>query len=158
MTARQLTVLEANDYALATYGYSRDQLVGKDVEVFRVAQPDVTVADRTRQLEEAGGHLTFESLHRRSDGVEFPVEVGLSIVATRGEEHFLEVVRDVGERKAADAALREGEARYRTVFESATSGFTLNQVILDAAGEPVDFVILAANPAFGTQTGCPWPT
>ena len=150
---KQNTIVEANDYALATYGYARDQLIGKDVDIFRVPQAGVTVADRTRQLEEAGGHLTFESLHRRSDGVEFPVEVGLSYVIIEGEEYFLEVVRDIGERKAADAALRDSEARYRTLFENALSGFALHEVILDEAGEPVDFVILAANPAFETQTG-----
>ena len=150
---RDNKVVEANDYALATYGYSRDELVGTDVDTFRVPQPGVTVADRTRQLDEAGGHLTFESVHRRSDGVEFPVEVGLSIVDVEGEEYVLEVVRDIGERKAADVALRDSEERYRTVFESATSGFALHEVIVDEAGEPVDFVILAANPAFEAQTG-----
>ena len=150
---RDNKVVEANDYALATYGYSRDDLVGTDIGTFRVPQPGVTAADRTRQLVEAGGHLTFESVHRRSDGVEFPVEVGLSIVAVEGEEYFLEIVRDIGERKAADAALRDSEERYRTVFENATSGFALHEVVLDEAGEPVDFVVLAANPAFETQTG-----
>jgi PAS domain S-box-containing protein len=150
---RENRIVEANDYALATYGYSRDQLIGKDADIFLVPQMGVTVADRTRQLDEAGGHLTFESLHRRSDAVEFPVEVRLSYVSIEGEEYLLEVVRDIGERKAADAALRDSEARYRTLFENALSGFALHEIVLDEAGVPVDFVILAANPAFETQTG-----
>ena len=150
---RRNTVVEANDYALETYGYSRDQLVGKDVEAFRVPQEGVTVADRTRQLDEAGGHLTFESVHRRSDGVEFPVEVSLSIIAIEGEEYFLEIVRDIGERAATDAALRESEARYRTLFENSLSGFALHEVVLGEDGQPVDYVFLAANPAFEEQSG-----
>jgi PAS domain S-box-containing protein len=147
------TIVEANDFALEAYGYSRGELIGRSVDAFRVPQAEVTVADRTRQLEEKGGHLTFESLHRRSDGVEFPVEVSLSVLAIEGEKYFLEIVRDVGERAAADAALRESEARYRTLFENSLSGFALHEVVLGEGGEPVDYVFLAANPAFEEQSG-----
>ena len=145
-------IVEANDHALATYGYARSDLVGKRVDSVMAAYREIPLAERGRAVEEAG-HITLETVHRRSDGVEFPVEVGISAVLIQGERHYLEVVREIGERKAQEAALRDSEARYRTLFENALSGFSLQEVVLDDGGRPVDCVCLAANPAFETQTG-----
>ena len=102
---------EANDFALAAYGYSRDEFAGKTIDVVRAAPAGLTLEERARGLEEAGGRVTVESVHRRRDGVEFPAEVGLSSVVLGGERFYLEFVRDIGERKAAEAALRDSEAR-----------------------------------------------
>ena len=146
-------VVEANDYALALYGYARNDFVGQLVDVYRVPQGGVTVADRTAQLEAAGGHLEFESVHRRSGGAEFPVDVSLSLVEVEGERYFLQLNRDITERRAAEAALRDSEERYRTLFENSLSGFAVHEIVLDDEGRPVDYVFLAANPAFEKQSG-----
>ena len=148
-------IAEANDFALAAYGYSHDELVGQIVDVVMASPADLTLEERRRGLEAAGGHVTVESTHRRRDGVEFPVEVGLSSIVLAGEPYFLEIVRDVGERKAAEVALRDSETRYRTLFESALSGFALLEAVPGDDGAPVDFVVVAANAAFETQTGVP---
>ncbi len=57
------------------------------------------------------------------------------------------------ERKQADFAQREGEERYRTLFESIDEGFCVVEVLFDPAGMPCDHRILRANPAFERQTG-----
>ena len=103
----ELRIVEANEYALATYGYARDEFIGRSLEVYRVAQPAVAAGDRLRQAEAAGGHLTYESVHRRRDGSEFPVEVSLSAVGMDGETMYLQVASDITERKAAERALAE---------------------------------------------------
>ena len=57
------------------------------------------------------------------------------------------------ERQQTEAALRESEAKYRTLFESINEGFCTIEVLFDADGKPVDHRILQANPAFERQFG-----
>ncbi len=49
--------------------------------------------------------------------------------------------------------LRRAEQDYRTLFREMLDGFALHEIICDAAGRPVDYRFLAANPAFERMTG-----
>jgi PAS domain S-box-containing protein len=51
------------------------------------------------------------------------------------------------ERARAEAALRESEAKYRTLFESMDEGYVLMDLIFDTEDRPVDLHYLEANPA-----------
>ena len=53
----------------------------------------------------------------------------------------------------AEEAVRESEARYRSLFGSMTEGFALHEIICDEKGEPVDYRFLDVNPAFERLTG-----
>ncbi|MEB3291797.1 MAG: response regulator [Synechococcales bacterium] len=57
---------------------------------------------------------------------------------------------DISERKRVEAALRESEAQYRSLFNSIDEGFCMIERL---PGEPIDFRYLEANPAFAVQTG-----
>jgi PAS domain S-box-containing protein len=64
-----------------------------------------------------------------------------------------EVKREGARREAAEAALRQSEERYRTLFESIDDGFCLMQMIVDDQGKTVDYRFLEANEAFASHTG-----
>ena len=55
------------------------------------------------------------------------------------------------------AALREqlatAQERYELVFQSVPTGWGYHEIVLDAAGEPIDYVFLEVNEAFESYTG-----
>ena len=74
-----------------------------------------------------------------------------------GSELILLGVRDITERKRAEDALRESEARYRNLFDAMTEGFCVVEVLYDEGGAPTDHRIVEANPAFTRHSGLEAP-
>lgn len=60
-----------------------------------------------------------EAIALRQDGSTFPQEVSLTRIA---DSHLVCTCQDISDRKRAEAALREAEARYRSIFENAIEG------------------------------------
>jgi PAS domain S-box-containing protein len=95
-------VVEANQPALAAYGYSREELLGMSARELCAEGPD---GDLDRRLLEAGAGIeTFECLQRRKDGSTFPAEVSASRLSIAGRRYLQGVVRDIGERRRAEEA------------------------------------------------------
>jgi PAS domain S-box-containing protein len=107
------------------FGYDRQELLGQPVEVllperFRPRHVDhrarYAAAPRTRLM-----GVGLELFGRRADGSEFPVEVSLSPVEADGDLLVISLIRDVSERKQAEARLRQ------TAAELARSNAELEQ-------------------------------
>ena len=64
------------------------------------------------------GSHSFEWRHKRLDGEEFPASVLLTRVELDGRTFLQATVRDITNRKRAEAALRENEGRFRQVTET----------------------------------------
>ena len=70
---------------------------------------------------------------------------------------FVGMVADMGfqvlQREKERTALRTSEASYRSLFESMTEGVALHELIRNERGVPVNYRILAVNPAYTEHTG-----
>lgn len=56
-------------------------------------------------------------------------------------------------RARAEAALRESEEKYRTIFQSIDEGFVIVELVDDEHGHAIDYRFLETNPAFERQSG-----
>jgi PAS domain S-box-containing protein len=109
------------------FGYSREELLGKPVDLliperFRDRHPQYRAgfaADPRVRPMGAGRDL----YGRRKDGMEVPVEIGLTPVATEEGLFVLSSIVDISARKRA-------ELRFRAAVESSPNGM----VMVDAAG------------------------
>lgn len=114
-------IIRVNDAACRLLGYSREELTGTAVYEFDVAFPEDQWAGHWEELKRRG-NVSFESRHRTKDGTFFPVEIIANYLEFRGREYNVAFVRDVTERKRAEEALREREARYRDLFDHVPVG------------------------------------
>ncbi len=88
--------------------------------------------DADASLRNLGEHLALTGV--RAGGGEFPIDASISQVQLHGVVHFIAILRDVTERRRVEAALRENEQHYQTLFSQAMDGILL----LDAQGNIVD--------------------
>ena len=92
-------------------GYSRDQLIGRNVEIL-VPERKRSLHEgyRTSFYEAGGGPRLLEArehdfLVRRKDGTNLPVEITLGPVGAEAKRHTIAVLRNVAERRKLELAL-----------------------------------------------------
>ncbi len=130
------------------FGYEREELIGQPLEVlvparFRRDHPDYRSSFFASPQTRAMG--TGRDLYGlRKNGSEFPVEIGLTPIETAEGLLVLSAIVDITERKRAEEALRDREARLRAIVNTAVDGI----VVIDERGI-VESFNAAAERLFG---------
>jgi PAS domain S-box-containing protein len=125
------TITDVNRATERTVGWSREELIGQSVD--RIVTPASVALGHERVRRALAGEnipKIFELEAVTRDGRVVPFEGWARFIRDaegRPVEH-LGVFRNITERRRAEAALREGEERYRSVFDNANDSiltFTL---------------------------------
>jgi len=110
MIDREGRILLVNAHAEALFGYSRAELMGQSVELlvperYRNRHPDQRSSFFANPMVRSLG-AGCDLFGRRKDGSEFPVEIGLTPIATDDGMLVLSAIVDITARKRVEAEIR----------------------------------------------------
>ncbi|MDD5591261.1 MAG: transporter substrate-binding domain-containing protein [Dehalococcoidales bacterium] len=119
-------IIDANRAALVMFGYDhKDQVIGHGVvEYVDETDHDRIIKDMTRTLE-TGITRDIEYIFVRKDGDRFPGELSSSVLNNESDGEligFITVIRDITERKKAEAEKRELERKAQITDRMASIG------------------------------------
>jgi PAS domain S-box-containing protein len=117
-------ILDVNQAYCRLSGYTRNELLDMNIRELEGSPDDEDVDDRTEQIFTAG-RIRFETQHIRKNGSPLDLDVSISTAGTTSGGFVTALVRDISDWKASEAALRESEIRFRTIFEQAPVGMTI---------------------------------
>jgi len=118
-------IIEANDAFLRIVGYDRDDLVSGRLRWTDLTPPEWLDRDErcwVPELKMTGSLQPFEKEYFRKDHSRVPVLIGAATFEEGGNQGVAFVL-DLTERKRAEEALRESEAKVRDYAETASDWF-----------------------------------
>jgi len=131
-----LNIIDANEIAIATLDYSKDALFLMSIHDLDASTEDSATSLRIYDLENHN-HALYEHVIKNSKGDVLEVEINAHKLNYGHDDVYQFVIRNIGERKKTEAALKSSEHRYRQMFES---NMAIKLVI-----DPINFTIEDAN-------------
>ncbi len=113
----QAKVLDVNEAASLMLGYSKDELCAMTVHDLN---PDFQADMWPGYWAETrnSGPLVFESFHKAKNGRLIPIEVSVNFLSYEGKEYHCAFVRNITERKQAEAALIHSRNLLQSVIQT----------------------------------------
>ncbi|MCH7963994.1 MAG: PAS domain S-box protein [Bacteroidetes bacterium] len=115
-----------NNSAKVMFGYSVDEIIGQSLSLIMPERYHEDHRNGLRRVASGGVTKiigkTVELAGLRKDGSEFPLELSISTWKTGEEVFFTAILRDITDRKRAEAALRASENKFRLAMEATNDG------------------------------------
>lgn len=142
-------ILDCNPRFAQMAGWPVDALRGRQFCDFLAPGRWEQIRHLLSQQEQA----SCETFLLTPQGGQLPVQFSMRPLLLEGRTMTCLVLTDLSERFEADAALRDSERKFHSLYTSMTEGMALHEVIFDAAGQPLDYLLLDVNPAFESIMG-----
>ena len=144
------TITTFNPAAEHIFGYRSAEAIGQNVKLL---MPEPYHAEHDGYIASylSTGHAKIigigrEVVGRRKDGTTFPMELAISEFQLDGHRYFTGIVRDITQRKEAEAELRDAEERMRSVVNHVVDGI----ITIDDRGS-IESYNPAAQKIFGYE-------
>ncbi|HYG33204.1 MAG TPA: ATP-binding protein [Clostridia bacterium] len=95
-------ILDVNETACVTLGYSRDELLGLTMMEIEAAYDDFSWPEQVEKVR-SGELEILETGQRRKDGSVLPVEISLKHVEIESRQYIVAAARDITEKKQLEA-------------------------------------------------------
>ncbi len=133
--------IDANQSFVRILGYEKEEIIG--MNLFKLIHPDYHETTKINLSKQVAA--PYQILVIRKDGSTFYAEVEARNISYKNEFFRVACVRDITERKQAEEALRQSEAKYRTLVNSTLQGVVIAQA------DPIRLIF--ANPAMTQISG-----
>jgi len=139
-----LNIIDANEIATTTLGYSSNTLLLMSIHDLDASIEDSVTSLKIYDLEFRNNAL-YEHTIKNSNGDTLDVEINAHKLNYGHDDVYQFVIRNIGERKKTEAALKSSEYRYRQMFESNKA----IKLVIDPMNFTIEDANLAAEKFYG---------
>jgi PAS domain S-box-containing protein len=114
-------IVRVNKEFTRMFGFEPDEVLQRPINDLIVPEADIERSLAYTRLLQQGGRVEVETVRRRKDGTEIDVSLLAISVRTASGEQVVNyaIYRDITERKRAEERLRESEARFQAMADTA---------------------------------------
>jgi hypothetical protein len=114
-------IVRVNKEFTRMFGYEADEVLQRPINDLIVPEAEIESSRAYTRLLQKGGRVEVETVRRRKDGTEIDVSLlAISVRTSSGEQVVnYAIYRDISERKRAEERLRESEARFQVMADTA---------------------------------------
>ncbi|WP_027624855.1 response regulator [Clostridium lundense] len=116
-------IIDANDIAVNSYGYSHEELINMKIFKLRNNQiKSIVDAQIMKALKEEV--VYFQTYHFRKDGTKFPVKVKIKAIEVENEKYLLSTIKDISQKKHKEENFKQ---KYEELREANRTIFLLKK-------------------------------
>jgi PAS domain S-box-containing protein len=114
-------IVRVNKEFTRMFGYEPDDVLQRPINDLIVPETEIESSRAYTRLLKQGGRVEVETVRRRKDGTQIDVSLLAISVRTPSSDQVVNyaIYRDITERKRADERLRESEARFQAMADTA---------------------------------------